>query len=221
MSLDVFYISQRQQQQVTLLSRIFSCKMLASSLVLFLTTVTGIYCKTTQGNHLNIFASTFQMQSLLQAEMDFVKAIQRDKLNQWQVKFYQDYYHSSFLENDTSYEDYVSHPINAFGIISRTSQAKELFETNSIFPSKSDFISVCSALILIQESQDLKTMDLIQGKIKDGDVIYQSQFKPGFFEMASLGVVACNNKWFDICIEWLQAALTVNICLHFSCQLLQ
>lgn len=189
--------------------------------ILFLTAmvVTGIYSKTTQGNDLNIFASTFQMQSLLKAEIDFMKSIQNSVFlsDENQVQFYQDYYHhqQNHFENVSSVENYVSHPINAFGIISRTTQAKVLFGNDvtnltNIFPSESDFISVCSALILIQETQDLTTLDLIQGNIKSKKNIFKSDFKPGFFEMASLGTVACKNKWFDICIEWLQAALTVN-----------
>ena len=37
--------------------------------------------------------------------------------------------------------------------------------------------------------------------------MYQSDFIPGFVELSSIGTVACNNHWYDVCIQWLDTAL--------------
>ena len=39
--------------------------------------------------------------------------------------------------------------------------------------------------------------------------VYKSDFKPGFVELSSIGIVACNNRWFDVGIQWLQQAFQV------------
>merc|ERR1712001_400611 len=39
-----------------------------------------------------------------------------------------------------------------------------------------------------------------------GGEVYKSDFKPGFVELSSIGIVACNNRWFDVGIQWLQQA---------------
>ena len=69
----------------------------------------------------------------------------------------------------------MSNPLNAFGVISRTSQLKahlggdqipEKFHNfTAIFPPQKDFIDSCSSIALIQDSHDLVTRDLVQGKI--------------------------------------------------------
>ena len=38
---------------------------------------------------------------------------------------------------------------------------------------------------------------------------YPSDFRPGFVELSAIGSVACNNKWFDVGIQWLQHAFKV------------
>ena len=132
--------------------------------------------------------------------------------------FLSDYYESGNFNPSRDHEAYVSHPFNAFGIISRTSQAKMLFgnikelkNVTDLFPPQKDFINVCSAIALIQESLDMKTKNMVEGNLifENGDV-YLSDFKPGFVELSSIGVVACNNRWFDVGIQWLQHAFKVS-----------
>ena len=70
---------------------------------------------------------------------------------------------------------------------------------------------MCSAIVLIQESHDLKTKDMISGNLVfDTGKSYPSDFKPGFVELSAIGSVACNNKWFDVGIQWLQHAFKVS-----------
>ena len=64
--------------------------------------------------------------------------------------------------------------------------------------------------MLIQECNDFKTKDLIKGHlVLDTGEVYKSDFKPGFVELSSIGIVACNNRWFDVGIQWLQQAFKV------------
>ena len=41
--------------------------------------------------------------------------------------------------------------------------------------------------------------------VLQGDV-FQSDFKPKFTEIHAIGTVACNNRWFDVCIQWYEIA---------------
>ena len=87
---------------------------------------------------------------------------------------------------------------------------KELTNLTTLFPPQEDFINVCSAIVLIQECNDLKTKDLIKGNVVlESGKVYKSDFKPGFVELSSIGIVACNNRWFDVGIQWLQQAFKV------------
>ena len=84
-------------------------------------------------------------------------------------------------ENSNNLETYVSNPLNAFGVISRTSQLKahlggdqmpeKFHNLTASFPPQKDFIDSCSSIALIQESLDLITRDLVQGKIVLPNVI--------------------------------------------------
>ena len=91
--------------------------------------------KHTDGDILDIYSSTFQMQSLLQAEIKLVNHLKNytntaenfddDKENKHIIdniisKHYQNFDPGPDLEN------YVSNPFNAFGVISRTADLKDL-----------------------------------------------------------------------------------------------
>lgn len=167
-----------------------------------------------RGDTQDIFSSTFQMQTLLKAEIEFAKVLSQHKFEE-EDKLVQDfiktYYDNKWFENITNYEKYVSHPINSFGIVSRTAQAKGYLENQfqnytNIFPPVENFINVCSAIALIQESFDLKTKDLLNGDIIVENQNFPSDFKPNFFEVTSIATVACNNKWLDTGIEWFEYA---------------
>ena len=67
-------------------------------------------------------------------------------------------------------------------------------------------------IVLIQECLDMKTKNMVDGNlIFDSGDVYLSDFKPGFVELSSIGVTACNNRWFDVGIQWLQHAFKVII----------
>ena len=87
----------------------------------------------TDGDTSDIFSSTFQMHSLLKAEIDFIKKLKM-YLNslETQVETIKDFLSTQYnddtknLENLDNFEEYVSHPFNAFGVVSRTNEAKDL-----------------------------------------------------------------------------------------------
>ena len=91
--------------------------------------------KHTDGDIFDIYSSTFQMQSLLQAEIKLVSHLKNytntaenfedDKENKHIIdniisKHYQNFDPGPDLEH------YVSNPFNAFGVISRTVELKDL-----------------------------------------------------------------------------------------------
>ena len=178
----------------------------------------------TPGDNLFIFSSTYQMQLLLRAELEFVAYLRRnlEKIKSWSESesfqyFIEDNYSAEKFVKPQNFESYVSNPFNSFGIMSRTSQAKHYFANfqefqnlTSMFPPRKDFINACSAMILIQESLDLKTEDMVQGKIisKNGEIFW-SDYKLGFVEFGMFGSVACINNFYDLCVQWLTHALKV------------
>ena len=93
----------------------------------------------TDGDTSDIFSSTFQMHTLLKAEIDFIKKL-KIYLNslETQVKAIKDFLSTQYndntekLENIENFEEYVSHPFNAFGVVSRTSEAKILPLENNL-----------------------------------------------------------------------------------------
>ena len=86
--------------------------------------------KTSAGDQSDLFSSTFQMQTLVKAEVRFVQQLKNYLEGlQTQVteidKFLKTHYADIDLESiEEDFEDYVSNPFSAFGVISRTAQAK-------------------------------------------------------------------------------------------------
>jgi hypothetical protein len=85
-------------------------------------------------------------------------------------------------------------------------------QLTQLFPSRENYIDVCSAIALIQESHDLNTTDLAKGNIviNHDTEVYESDFKFGFKELHQIGTVACRNNWFDTGIQWLDIAKQVS-----------
>jgi hypothetical protein len=91
--------------------------------------ITVITCKNyKEGDNSDIFSSTFQMQTLLQAEIKFVNHLRKhvedlesraEKIKSHLGKFYD---HGKWNPGD-NLGDYVAHPVNSFGIVARTSDA--------------------------------------------------------------------------------------------------
>ena len=172
----------------------------------------------TQGDTSDIFSSTFQMQALLQAEIEFYNASSNEEPELQEL--IQSIYNDFVVPNNL--EEYVSHPFNSFGIVSRTMQIKKFFTDNPefqerypeivqrirIFPPIKDYISVCSAIALIQETNEFNTSDLAQGNIVlENGKVFKSDYKLTINDQQAIGSVACQNHWYDTCIQWLTIAL--------------
>ncbi len=136
-------------------------------------------------------------------------------------------------------ESYVAHPVNSFGIVKRTSanfmevrkQLQSFIQNNTnagdkitsrirelieMFPNVKDYVDVLNSIVLIQEAYDLNTDDLANGNIVVRDefndtefVVFHSDYKFDYYELYQIGTVACENNWYDICIQWLDLALKV------------
>ena len=124
----------------------------------------------------------------------------------------------------SDFETYISHPINAFGVIKRMSEEEMIsFEnqdlikkhqtlvnlTQTDLASKDDFHTACSSLALIQESYSLRTEDISEGKIRFEDKVFESHYKFEFKDKFSISVAAWNRGWMDSSIEWLQKVKSV------------
>ena len=146
-------------------------------LVHILIVIVRVNSVVTKGDTSDIFASTFQMQALLQAEIDFVNYFTQSERNSSEELFqnisdiYKDY------QSPEDLQKYVSHPLNSFGVVSRTMKIKKLFNENSdvqenypdlfakidLFPPIQDYVQVCSSIALIQETMDLNTTHIAEG----------------------------------------------------------
>ena len=117
------------------------------------------------------------------------------------------------------YETYISHPINAFGVIKRMSEEEIINFDNDDLDTKrellktitksdvspiDDVYTACKSLALIQESYSLKTKDFSKGIIKFGGDIFDSQYKLRFKDKMRIGIAAWNRGWMDSGIDWLQ-----------------
>ena len=86
----------------------------------------------TLGDTSDIFSSTFQMQALLQAEIELFNACSNVEAELQEIV--QSIYDGFVVPNNL--EEYVSHPFNSFGIVSRTMQVKKLFIENPDFQER-------------------------------------------------------------------------------------
>ena len=124
----------------------------------------------------------------------------------------------------SDFETYISHPINAFGVIKRMSEEEMIsFEnhdlikkhqtlvnlTQSNLTSPDDFHTACSKLAQIQESYSLRTEDISEGKIRFEDKVFESHYKFEIKDKFSISVAAWNLGWMDSSIEWLQTVKSI------------
>ena len=130
----------------------------------------------------------------------------------------------NFFANFSDFETYISHPINAFGVIKRMSEEEMIsFDNQDLIrkhknvlnltqtglASTNDFHTACNSLALIQESYSLKTEDISEGKIRFEDKVFESHYKFGFKDKFSISVAAWNRGWMDSSIEWLQKVKSI------------
>ena len=86
--------------------------------------------KHTDGDILDIYSSTFQMQSLLKAEIKLVNHLKNytgeNKENKQIIDDIITKHDYQNFDPGPDLENYVSNPFNAFGVISRTADLKDL-----------------------------------------------------------------------------------------------
>ena len=129
----------------------------------------------------------------------------------------------------SDYEKYISHPINAFGVIKRMSDediiklddlnGKKLYEkrqllknfTKTDIPSQDDVYVACKSLALVQESYNLNTDDFSDGIVNFDSKKIHSQYKLGFKDKKHIGIAAWNRGWLDSGIEWVKKVRTHTI----------
>ena len=63
-------------------------------------------------------------------------------------------------------------------------------------------------MALIQETNEFNTSDLALGNIVlENGQVFKSQYKLTIDDQHAIGLVACQNHWYDTCIQWLTIAL--------------
>ena len=103
-------------------------------LLLLFVIVNNVHAKlgtTSAGDQSDLFSSTFQMQTLAKAEVRFVQQLKIYLEGiKTQVKEIDNFLNTNYahvdLDSIEDFEEYVSNPFSAFGVISRTAQAKSL-----------------------------------------------------------------------------------------------
>ena len=147
-----------------------------------------------------------------------------------QVQEYIDAHYSNFDPGD-DVETYVSNPLNAFGVVKRTSydyintllpilnnqtlvdlHEKLINISSNKIPTINDYYESCSSMALIQEAYNLNITDLINGVINiinnEGKMsTYKSDFNITCETMHHIGVTASNRGWHDSAHIWLKMAL--------------
>ena len=86
---------------------------------------------TSDANQTDFFSSTFETEILLQNEIAFIKELKTHlsmvKRKVQSIELFLESYHQSFdLLEISDTEGHVSNPINSFGVISRTMNARSL-----------------------------------------------------------------------------------------------
>lgn len=179
--------------------------------------------------------STFQMKEKLKQEINFLKELKFYlQLLKKEVTHVENFINNNYNDQDIEnldvdiLEDYVSNPINAFGIIKRTHKESlkklNLESSNSIInlqkanrslmefindaPAVEDFYAATESIALIQESYNLNTSDLSKSIINFHGQIYQANYKFTLNDRVNIAITAANKGWFDNSIEWLQQALS-------------
>jgi hypothetical protein len=126
----------------------------------------------TEGNNLHLMSSTFQLSKLFNSEVQFVSELKTYlallKAETAKISAFVDKNYGHFEPKGIGdVEEYISHPVNAFGVIKRTyvafskgqlnfdpsvmtSKINSLKDLSANFPTKEDYSTACSSLALLQ-----------------------------------------------------------------------
>lgn len=93
----------------------------------------------TSGDSASIFSSTSQLQSLLTAEQEILPKLQDlasllESKSKAIKEFLQLHYTEGTFPAQNEEEKFLSHPFNSFGVVSRTSELKEVISNLLIVP---------------------------------------------------------------------------------------
>ena len=182
-------------------------------------------------DEVNLMSSTFQITELFKHEQKFIGELKsyltelRSEVSNIE-EFLTKNYASNSIENVENPEEYISHPINALGVVRRTgvdniqhlkmlknnenpidTKRQSLKNMTKLAPSMNDYVAAVQSIALLQESYDLGINDLNNGVILG----YKSDYNLSMYDRISIGTQAANRKWFD-------SAIGKNTKLQFSWQ---
>ena len=182
-------------------------------------------------DEVNLISSTFQITELFKHEQKFIGELKsyltelRSEVSNIE-EFLTKNYASNSIENVENPEEYISHPINALGVVRRTgvdniqhlkmlknnenpidAKRQSLKNMTKLAPSMNDYVAAVQSIALLQESYDLGINDLNNGVILG----YKSDYNLSMYDRISIGTQAANRKWFD-------SAIGKNTKLQFSWQ---
>ena len=182
-------------------------------------------------DEVNLMSSTFQITELFKHEQKFIGELKsyltelRSEVSNIE-EFLTKNYASNSIENVENPEEYISHPINALGVVRRTgvdniqhlkmlknnenpidAKRQSLKNMTKLAPSMNDYVAAVQSIALLQESYDLGINDLNNGVILG----YKSDYNLSMYDRISIGTQAANRKWFD-------SAIGKNTKLQFSWQ---
>lgn len=182
-------------------------------------------------DEVNLISSTFQITELFKHEQKFIGELKsyltelRSEVSNIE-EFLTKNYASNSIENVENPEEYISHPINALGVVRRTgvdniqhlkmlknnenpidTKRQSLKNMTKLAPSMNDYVAAVQSIALLQESYDLGINDLNNGVILG----YKSDYNLSMYDRISIGTQAANRKWFD-------SAIGKNTKLQFSWQ---
>ena len=172
-------------------------------------------------DNVNLMSSTYQITELFKHEQKFIHEL---KSYLFELKsevanieeFLAKNYASNDIENVENQEEYISHPINALGVVRRTcvdniqhlkvlknghtnpieTRRKRLKAMTKLAPSMNDYVVAAQSIALLQESYDLDINYLNNGVILG----YKSDYNLSMYDRISIGTQAANRKWFDSAI---------------------
>ena len=171
-------------------------------------------------DEVNLISSTFQITELFKHEQKFIGELKsyltelRSEVSNIE-EFLTKNYASNSIENVENPEEYISHPINALGVVRRTgvdniqhlkmlknnenpidTKRQSLKNMTKLAPSMNDYVAAVQSIALLQESYDLGINDLNNGVILG----YKSDYNLSMYDRISIGTQAANRKWFDSAI---------------------
>ena len=182
-------------------------------------------------DEVNLISSTFQITELFKHEQKFIGELKsyltelRSEVSNIE-EFLTKNYASNSIENVENPEEYISHPINALGVVRRTgvdniqhlkmlknnenpidAKRQSLKNMTKLAPSMNDYVAAVQSIALLQESYDIGINDLNNGVILG----YKSDYNLSMYDRISIGTQAANRKCFD-------SAIGKNTKLQFSWQ---